>query len=117
MRNADVFLLPSILEGHPQVLIQAAACGLPSVAMNVYRPDAIIDGQTGFLAASDKEFANRFDLLLRDHEVRRKMADAAVLHALTFDWDRIASKWADLFREVTEQRPKLGHQTPVDLHA
>src|SRR5262249_16538026 len=29
MREADVFLFPSVLEGHPQVLIQAAACGMP----------------------------------------------------------------------------------------
>jgi glycosyltransferase involved in cell wall biosynthesis len=119
MRNADVFLFPSILEGHPQVLIQAAACGLPSVAMNLYRPDAVVDGQTGFLAASDEEFAHGLDLLLRDHETRRRMAAAAVLRALDFDWDRIASKWAELFCEVAGQRPKLGNPqrgTLVDLH-
>src|SRR5882672_8909263 len=55
MREADVFLFPSMLEGHPQVLIQATGCGLPSVAMSVYRPDAVVHGETGFLSDNDQE--------------------------------------------------------------
>jgi glycosyltransferase involved in cell wall biosynthesis len=47
MRKADVFLFPSVLEGHPQVLGQAAACGLPAVAMDLYRPDYIVSGKRG----------------------------------------------------------------------
>ena len=45
MRRADVFLFPSILEGHPQVLGQAAACGLPAIAMNVYHPEYVLHGK------------------------------------------------------------------------
>ena len=57
MRNSDVFLFPSILEGHPQVLGQASACGLPSIAMNLYRPDYVLNGESGFLVESDAELA------------------------------------------------------------
>src|ERR1019366_5492424 len=42
MRTADVFLFPSVLEGHPLVLVQAASCGLPAVAMEKYRPDYVV---------------------------------------------------------------------------
>ena len=48
MRRADLFLFPSILEGHPQVLGQASACGLPSIAMNLYRPDYVLNRESGF---------------------------------------------------------------------
>jgi glycosyltransferase involved in cell wall biosynthesis len=49
MRKADVFLFPSVEEGHPQVLGQAAACGVPVVAMEKYRPDYVVNGETGVL--------------------------------------------------------------------
>jgi len=104
MRQADVFLFPSVIEGHPQVLGQAAACGLPSVAMNVYQPDYVVDGQTGFLADTDEELDQKLDLLLTDPDLRRSMSDAAVAHAQQFDWDRIARQWQDVFEEVVKRR-------------
>jgi glycosyltransferase involved in cell wall biosynthesis len=107
MRKADVFLFPSILEGHPQVLIQAAACGLPVVAMNTYRPDCVIDGQTGFLAATDEELSQGLAVLLTNPEIRRRMTHAAAVLAQKFDWDRIARQWAGLFSQVAEHRQKF----------
>jgi glycosyltransferase involved in cell wall biosynthesis len=113
MREADVFLFPSVLEGHPQVLIQATACGLPSVAMSLYRPDAVLHGETGFLADNDEELADYLDSLLNSSSLREKMSAAAVLHAQRFDWDRIAQQWADIFQEIVRRnrhgRPATGN--------
>lgn len=107
MRQADVFFFPSVLEGHPQVLGQAAACGLPSVAMNVYRPDYVVNKQTGFLAESDAELEEGLDVLLDRPDLRDSMAPAAVAHARKFDWDQIAIQWAEVFREVVANRQGL----------
>ena len=104
MRNADLFLFPSILEGHPQVLGQASACGLPVVAMNLYRPDYVLNGESGFLVESDAELAGKLELLLRDPNLRRSMSRAAALHTLQFDWDRIALQWQEVFEAVTAKR-------------
>src|ERR1700685_258138 len=104
MRKADVFFFPSILEGHPQVLGQAAACGVPAVAMNLYRPDYVVHGETGFLAESDADLTHALDLLLRDSALRQSMASAAVQHSHNFDWDRITEQWIKLFREVVVER-------------
>jgi glycosyltransferase involved in cell wall biosynthesis len=100
MRKSDLFLFPSILEGHPQVLGQASACGLPCIAMNLYRPDYVLNGQSGFLVESDAELAEKLELLLRDADLRRSMSRAAALHALNFDWDRIALQWQEVFEAV-----------------
>jgi glycosyltransferase involved in cell wall biosynthesis len=102
MRSADIFLFPSILEGHPQVLGQAAACGLPAIAMNGYRPDYVLHGQTGLLAESDAELAQNLDLLLRDSGLRESMASAAVRHSRKFDWDQITKQWIGVFQEVVD---------------
>lgn len=100
MRHADVFLFPSELEGHPQVLLQAAGCGLPCIAMNSYHPDAIVDGETGFLVEDEGELAQKFDLLVQDASLRATMSKAAVKHAARFDWDQSAAQWATVFEKV-----------------
>jgi glycosyltransferase involved in cell wall biosynthesis len=104
MRKSDVFLFPSVLEGHPQVLGQASACGLPSIAMNLYRPDYVLNGESGFLVESEAELAEKLELLLRDPNLRRSMSRAAAVHALQFDWDRIALQWQEVFEAVTAKR-------------
>lgn len=104
MRAADVFLFPSILEGHPQVLGQAAACGLPAIAMNVYHPEYVLHGETGFLVQSDAELSQKLDLLLRDSSMRQSMASAATRHSMKFDWGQIAEQWIGVFRQVVADR-------------
>jgi glycosyltransferase involved in cell wall biosynthesis len=106
MRRADLFFLPSILEGHPQVLLQAAASGLPAIAMQVYRPDCVVDGTTGFLASADGELSEKLDLLIRQPELRRAMGNAAIAHAQRFDWDVIAGKWQEEFEQAVAKRRK-----------
>ena len=104
MRQADIFFFPSVLEGHPQVLLQAAGCGLPAVAMRIYRPDSVVDGQTGFLADGDEDLSFKLDQLIRNPELRSCMSRAAAAHARKFDWDMIAAKWSQAFEQVVAKR-------------
>jgi glycosyltransferase involved in cell wall biosynthesis len=96
MRRAQVFFFPSEIEGHPQVLGQAAACGLPCVARDSYRPDYVVDGVTGLLASSDDQLSAALDRLIRDPGLRAQMASSSITHAEKFDWDRIAEQWQAL---------------------
>jgi glycosyltransferase involved in cell wall biosynthesis len=106
MRRADVFFFPSILEGHPQVLGQAAASGLPVVAMDTYHPDFVVHGRTGFLAASDEDLMQKLNLLLTQPELRTSMGQAAIAHARQFDWDSVTRRWQDVFEAVVATRQK-----------
>jgi len=108
MRRADLFLFPSILEGHPQVLVQAAACGLPAVAMEKYHPDYVINGETGYLVKSESELSEKLGLLLSDHDLRQKMSVAAARHALQFDWEKVTQDWERVFMEVAGKRRNKG---------
>jgi D-inositol-3-phosphate glycosyltransferase len=106
MRRADVFFFPSILEGNPQVLVQAAVSGLPAVAMDLYHPDFVLDGETGFLAATDEELQQKLDLLLTRPDLRQAMSQAAIRHAQQFDWDTVTARWQQIFEQVMEARRK-----------
>jgi len=107
MRKADIFFFPSVVEGHPQVLLQAAASGLPIIAMRIYRPDGVVDGKTGFLASTDNELSLRLGELIQQPETRWAMGDAAVIHAQRFDWDRITRQWQETFEQVLAKRRSL----------
>jgi len=104
MRRADIFFFPSILEGNPQVLLQAAASGLPCIAMDLYHSDYVVNGKTGFLVQSDSELFDSLQLLSANVDLRRSFSEAAVRHARQFDWDGIAKQWAAVFRDVVEKR-------------
>ena len=106
MRRADIFFFPSNVEGHPQVLVQAAASGLPVVAMRTYRPDYIVDGATGFLVDADSELSVKLGELVHQPELRLKMGKAAATHSEKFDWDIIARQWQEAFEQVVEKRRK-----------
>jgi len=104
MRDADVFLFPSVIEGHPQVLGQAASCGLPAVAMEKYHPDYVVHGETGYLVKSEDEISLKLGLLLSDEDLRGKMSAAAAQHAGQFDWDKVTQDWERVFVEAAGQR-------------
>ncbi|VAX34858.1 hypothetical protein MNBD_UNCLBAC01-1100 [hydrothermal vent metagenome] len=47
---SDVFVLPSLTEGLPLVILEAMSCAKPVVATNINGiPEAVIDNETGFL--------------------------------------------------------------------
>jgi glycosyltransferase involved in cell wall biosynthesis len=104
MRRADIFFFPSILEGHPQVMVQAAASGLPVVALNIYRPEFVIHEKTGYLVSSDDELTEKLGLLIERPELRRSMGEAAAVHSRNFDWDRITIEWEEAFAETVAKR-------------
>ncbi len=79
LRSSDIFVLPSIYEGLPNVILEAMASGLPVVASRVGGiPEAVADGETGFLfPAGDSTWLEQvLAPLIRDGALRRKMGEA-----------------------------------------
>lgn len=55
-RRADLFVLPSLIEGHPKALVEAMASGLPCVGTRAPGiVDVIADGENGLLAEPTAE--------------------------------------------------------------
>jgi glycosyltransferase involved in cell wall biosynthesis len=108
-RAADLFLFPSLWEGSPKVILEAAASGLPAIARRNYEPESVIDGVTGYLIASDEELFSKLEVLLHDPGLRRRFGDAGRIHSLGFDWSVIARLWEDVFLRVHDARNGRPH--------
>ncbi len=79
LARADVFAHTSRWEGFGIVLLEAMLAGLPIVATRVSAiPEIVVDGTTGFLAASGDAaaIATALSALLADPERRRAFGDA-----------------------------------------
>ena len=112
-RNADIFLFPSCWEGSPRVLLEAAASGLPVVARKDYEPESVIDGVTGFLAASDAEIITRLAELLAKPELCRAFGRSARSHITRFSWDEVTRQWETIFTRLAAVRRKLVNLEPT----
>ena len=102
-QRADVFFFPSTWEGSPKVILEAAACGLPVLARENYRPETVVHGQTGYLVASDDELLARLEELLCRPDLRHKLGRAGRKHSEQFDWDPITRHWEEIFLRLMSQ--------------
>lgn len=76
LNSFDIFVLPSLFEGLPNVVLEAMACSKPVVATAVAgTPEAVIDGKTGYLVPSQnpEALAEALINLLEDEDLLEKM--------------------------------------------
>ena len=67
MKAADLFCMPSYREGFGSSVIEAAACGVPSLVSRIYGlTDAVVEGKTGWMhkAGDIQDLAQKLDRLL-----------------------------------------------------
>lgn len=100
---SNVLCLPSYREGFGNVVIEAAAMGVPAIASNIYGiSDAVVDKQTGLLhtAADVSSLLFCFITFLNDPELVKKYGDAAKLRVVRdFNAKLITADWCQFYHE------------------
>lgn len=76
--KADIFVFPPIApEGHPWVLVEAMAAGLPIISTDQGAiVESVIDGENGFIvdAGSSEQIVKKLQVLINNNKLRQKMA-------------------------------------------
>jgi glycosyltransferase involved in cell wall biosynthesis len=100
MRQSDIFLFPSRLEGFGKVTLEAAATGLPAIVFQDYDTPVVRDGVTGFQVHTLEEMLDRLGKLIADSDMRKEMGLAARRHAEQFDWEIVSRHWEDAYWQI-----------------
>lgn len=102
--DAALFAFPSLYEGLPMVLLEANACGVPSIAFDIdCGPSEVIDdGVSGFvIPKGDTDlFMQDMAYLMKNTEARLRMGQAAYEKSKEFDNAVIMKKWQELFETL-----------------
>jgi glycosyltransferase involved in cell wall biosynthesis len=104
LKKSKVFVLPSTREGFGMSVLEAHACGVPTVVVRAPYSAAheiVADGVNGIVAEpSPRSLAEAISSLLDDPTRRSVMAEAARQAALRYDWAVIAQKMLGIYQAV-----------------
>lgn len=110
----DIFCLPSYREGFGNVIIEAAAMGVPSVGTDIVGlRDSVANGQTGLLVPAKNAIALADALmqLLTDDERRRAMGENARRRAVAeFDARRVSAQVLDEYQRLARAHGVAGQR-------
>jgi glycosyltransferase involved in cell wall biosynthesis len=96
--QADVFVFPSHEEGGPQVIYEAAACGLPSIVSPMGAGRVVRGGREGLVVdpLDVESIAQAIRVLGRDRGLRESLGEAAAERAKAFSWRLVGQRLHDL---------------------
>ena len=104
MAAADILVLPSYREGFGNVVIEAAACKIPSIAYQIDGiVDAISDGCTGLLVPKYdiNSLSDQMYLLAIDSELRQTLGNNAHERAsMYFSSQIVTANWLSFYKKL-----------------
>jgi len=109
LNAADIFVLPSLLEGTPNILLEAMACQLPVVATAVGGIGCVIeDGRNGLIIPprSDTHLAEAVITLLQDSALRERLSINArnTVCSQYGSWKQQSAKLENIYSKILEPR-------------
>lgn len=104
LRDAWLFLHVARQEGWGLVLLEAAAAGTPSLALDAIGVrDAVVDGESGVLVSDPSTMAKRWIELAGDADQRRALAEGALRRANRFQWEHTVEQFEQVLLEAVSR--------------
>lgn len=107
MKASDIFVLPSYSEGLPNVLLEAAACGLALVSSDIGGSrDIVIDSVNGKIVQTGKPdlLANVLSEIIDNKELRNAYGQMArKLVVSKYSLGQVAESYIDLYKRLSDK--------------
>jgi glycogen(starch) synthase len=106
-RRADLFVMPSLVEGMPNGVLEAMASGLPVIASRVPGTEEIVqDGHNGLLfePTSVDGLADALKRAIEDHDLRRRLGTEARRVSHERSWEHVARRYASVYDRILSIR-------------
>jgi len=104
----EIFVLPSLMEGMPLVLLEAMASGMPVVTTESSgMTDLVEDSHDGLfvIPGNAESLSAAIVKLCRDPELRLRLGSAAQEKMKRFTWKKAARRTEAVFYRATEEEP------------
>jgi glycosyltransferase involved in cell wall biosynthesis len=109
VKNAVLCVIPSLYEGFCLPLVEAMACGAPTVASNNSCVPEISAGVLEYFDPySVEDMAHVMLRALEDTSLRERLREKGLARASVFSWERCARETLDVFLETSSGRGSLG---------
>ena len=99
--RADIFIMPSMEEGFPRVLLEAMAMGIPYVASDVGAVSEMSPeiAQRFLVKPGDVEmFAHKIENLLSDEKIYEAFKKEELRKVKEYSMDNVVNKFINLFK-------------------
>ncbi len=102
MLESSLFLMASVSEGLPMVLLEAMSYGIPCIAYHTDSgtDDIIKNNINGYIIKerNEKEYINKIEKIIRDEKLRTKLGKEAKNTANEFSKEKITEKWLKILK-------------------
>ncbi len=101
--RCDIFVLPSLWEGLPLTLLEAASAGLPIISTEVGGiPSIFAHGENAMLvkARKSRELAEEMQKLIRDKELQKTLSTSARKLAEKYSWENSAKQLESVYKNI-----------------
>lgn len=108
MQCADIFILPSHSEGLPNVLLEAASCGLPLITTNIGGSrEIVIENQNGFIIPinSPLDISDKINTMILEDLKREKFGKRSRQHIENnYSLDFVGNKYIELYNFLSGKK-------------
>jgi len=103
-RSASLFVLPTLFEGMPTVVLEAMSVGMPVMVTDTGATRELVDDANGYIITKNKPAAIKtaaIHFLNLPPDKRKKMSEASVQKVKDrFTWEAVAQKHLQLFSDM-----------------